>query len=109
MLASLWVEAVEDVGMRVVIGWARVLVLALGCSSCSYIFVSGKPANVEALPPSEPVECTTSKAAPVLDTVFGALEVARTGYALSLHDSDYSGQQLTRGAERNIDPKYPTP
>jgi hypothetical protein len=80
-------------------GRAGVLGLILSCSGCSFLFVRGKPANVEALPPSEPVECTTSKASPILDTVFAGLEVARTGYALSRTDSDYSGSQLTRGAD----------
>jgi hypothetical protein len=73
--------------------------MVFGCSGCSYIFVTGKPANAESLPPSEPVECSTSKAAPVLDTVFGSLEIARTAYALSRSDGDYSGQPLSRGAD----------
>jgi hypothetical protein len=45
------------------------------------------------------VECTTSKVAPVLDTVFAGLEVARTGYALSQTEADYQGQPLSRGAD----------
>jgi len=81
------------------LGRAGVLGLILSCSGCSFLFVRGKPANVEALPPSEPVECTTSKASPILDTVFAGLEVARTGYAVSRSDSDYHGAQLTRGAD----------
>jgi len=85
--------------MITLIGRAGILGLILSCTGCSFLFVRGKPANVEAMPPSEPVECTTSKASPILDTVFAGLEVARTGYALSRTDSDYSGSQLTRGAD----------
>ena len=84
------------------LGRAAVLGLVLACSGCSYIFVTGKPANVEALPPSEPITCTTSKVTPILDTVFAGLEVARTAYAVSLSDGDYSGQPLNRGADIGI-------
>ena len=85
--------------MNCELGRAAVLGLVLACSGCSYVFVTGKPANVEALPPSEPITCTTSKASPVLDTVFAGLEVARTVYAVSSDDSAYRGQTLTRGAD----------
>ena len=85
--------------MSMFLGRAVCLSLILSCTGCSFLFVSGKPTNTEALPPSEPVECTTSKASPVLDTVFAGLEVARTGYALSLKDGDYQGQTLSRGAD----------
>ena len=85
--------------MRVFFGRAAAFSLILSCSGCSFLFVKGKPANTEAFPPSEAVECTTSKAAPVLDTVFAGLELARTGYAVSLDDSKYRGQTLSRGAD----------
>ena len=80
-------------------GLALSSLMVFGCGGCSYIFVSGKPSNAESLPPSEPVECTSSKVAPVLDTVFAGLEVVRTGYALSQTEADYRGQQLSRGAD----------
>jgi hypothetical protein len=51
------------------------------------------------LGPSKPVECTTSKMAPVFDTLFAGLELVRTGVALSADDYDYRDFPISRGAD----------
>jgi hypothetical protein len=73
--------------------------LVLACSGCSFIFVSGPPSNVEKLPPSEPVECTTSVAAPVLDLLGTGVEVVRTGLAIGARDGDYRDAPISRSSD----------
>src|SRR5262245_18743225 len=75
---------------------AASLVLSTGCS---LIFVSGPPDHPETLPPSAPIDCTSSKVTPVIDTVVTGLQVVRTAVAASAHDSDYSGQPISRQAD----------
>jgi hypothetical protein len=83
--------------------WRTVIVgLALSSTGCSFLFVRRTPPHVERLPPSEPVACTSGVAAPVLDTVFGAYEAFRTGYALSQKDADYRGEVLSRDTDIGI-------
>lgn len=70
----------------------------LSCG-CSLLFVSGPPKNAERIPPSEPLECTTSKLAPGVDTAVAAYQVFRTGYALSRTSADYAGQPINQEAD----------
>ena len=67
-----------------------------GASGCSILFTKGPPTRVE---PHEPIRCTKSYAAPVVDGLITVLHVARTLYAVSLTDRDYQGMQLTREAD----------
>lgn len=66
---------------------------------CSLLFTTKPPRNIETLPPSAPVECTTSKAAPVIDTVVAGLQVIRTAVAASADDSDYEDAPISREAD----------
>jgi hypothetical protein len=78
------------------------LIACFGASfncACSFIFVKGAPASVEKLPPTERVECTSSKVAPVVDTLIAGYQVFRTGYALSRSDADYTGEPIKRNAD----------
>lgn len=78
------------------------IVTCLGASlncACSFIFVKAPPAAVEKLPISEPVSCTTSKVAPIIDTLLGGYQVFRTGYALSRNEADYAGAPIGRNAD----------
>jgi hypothetical protein len=79
------------------------LVLAAGMllQGCSFIFVDTPPPRYAEAPPapSEPIACTSSVAAPVVDTVIGAFEVIRTGFALSASDSAYTNYPISRGAD----------
>lgn len=71
-------------------------VLGRGSCGCSFIFVKG--------PPSEPrharvIDCTTSKLAPLLDSLFGGFEVVRTGLSIGASDASYQGAPISRGAD----------
>ena len=77
---------------------------ALSCA-CSFIFVSGPPARAETHEPRvrpEPVDCTSSKAAPIIDTVIAGYQAFRTGYALQADDSDYVDVPIKREADIGI-------
>jgi len=67
-------------------------------TGCSYIFVS-TPATPAGGGMERANDCTSSKVAPVLDTVFGTLEVARTAVAVGNDDNDYMDQPLSREAD----------
>jgi hypothetical protein len=60
------------------------MVLSFQTSGCSLAFMT-KPSVPVAIP-NRPVECTTSRAAPVLDTVCTASFVALGSYGMSLTD-----------------------
>ena len=67
-------------------------------TGCSYIFVS-TPSTPSGGGMERANDCTSSKVAPVLDTVFGTLEVARTAVAVGNDDGDYVDQPLSREAD----------
>lgn len=67
-------------------------------SGCSALFVTSAPANAASLPTSEPIECTTSPVAPVVDSTITLLEIARTLYAVS-GEGNYSGFPISRGTD----------
>ena len=75
-------------GLRASRSWVLAASVAL-TPGCSYIFTSGGP----------PPHCSTSKAPPILDTVFGGFEVVRTGIALSNGEEDYVGAPISREAD----------
>lgn len=68
-------------------------------SGCSFLFVKSPPANAEKLPPTEPVDCTTSQVAPAIDALIAGFQVVRTGYAVSQSESDYVGAPIKRSAD----------
>lgn len=70
----------------------------LSCG-CSFLFVTKPPANLERLPPSAPVECTTSRAAPLIDTAIAAFQVYRTATALNAKEWDYRDAPISRDAD----------
>jgi hypothetical protein len=71
------------------------LAVAMLAGGCSFIFVS-RPTEEDR---RGSARCTTSNAAPVVDTLLTAFQVVRTGYALSLSDADYEGRGLSRSAD----------
>jgi hypothetical protein len=85
--------------------WVRVSKIglwgaALGLGGCSFIFVDAPPPRrAERVAPHSAVKCTTSKAAPVVDTIITGLEVVRTAVAAGASEGDYNGAPISRGAD----------
>jgi len=73
-------------------------VVALACSSCSFIFVH-PPHHADDQLTGVPRHCTSSPAAPIVDAAIGTLQVVRTGLALSNDESAYQGQPISRSAD----------
>ena len=63
---------------------------------CSWLFVEAPRAQVT---PSQPVTCTRSKAAPIIDSVVTGLQTVRVVYALSQSEADYDDFPISRGAD----------
>ncbi len=74
-------------------------IVAINSVGCSFAFVNAAPDHAAQAPAQQPVECTSGRAAPVIDTIIGAYQLVRTGYALQADDSDYSGTGFTREAD----------
>lgn len=66
---------------------------------CSLIFVTPPPDRPprEGTPPD--AECTTSNAAPIIDTGVAGFELIRTVLAIGAEDSDYNDAPISRGAD----------
>lgn len=72
------------------------LCFASSLGGCSFLFVERAPAKVA--PDTRP-DCTTSVAAPVVDTVVATLQGVRTVIALAASDADYSDAPISREAD----------
>lgn len=72
---------------------------ALACSGCSLIFVKSPPNYVARPTPHPNADCTTSRAAPIIDGLIGGYEVFRTAYALQASEGDYYGSPISREAD----------
>jgi hypothetical protein len=72
------------------------LVLVVGvaflANACSFVFVSGPPANHRQLPY---FDCTSSKTVPILDTLWAGLQTAN--FALAVTRSDAEWDELFSG------------
>jgi len=69
---------------------------------CSFLFTTAPktvPAHAESVSEYEPSNCTTSKAAPIVDTVIAGLEGVRTGIALAADKSVYANAPISREAD----------
>jgi hypothetical protein len=81
--------------------------LALACAApwlggCSFLFTTAPPSQSERSRSRGPIECTTSKAAPVVDTVFTGLQMVRIGAAVAVEDSVYRDSPISREADIGI-------
>ena len=78
--------------------WALILGLAGVLPGCSFLFTTA-PKHADS--PAEFVsnKCTTSKAAPIVDSVLAGLEGVRTGVALAADKSAYQNAPISRGAD----------
>lgn len=86
---------------KATLGVGAVLAAGLTCG-CSFVFVSGPPEHPEKVPPNQHIDCTSGKAAPIVDTVIAGYQVFRTGYALAQKDSDYARFPISRPADIGI-------
>jgi hypothetical protein len=80
---------------------------ALTCAApwlagCSVLFTTSPPSDAERLPAGAPIECTTTKAAPIVDSVLAGLQVARVGLAAAADDSVYRDAPISREADIGI-------
>jgi hypothetical protein len=77
------------------------LTLAFASSGCSLIFVKPPPRAPLRPVDGSPTACTSSKLAPVLDTLGAGLEGVRIAYAATAPDSVYADpkQPLSRAAD----------
>jgi hypothetical protein len=81
---------------------ARTLVvscLLLLSSGCSFIFSEGPPPQHRALPY---FDCSSSYAPPVLDTVWGGINLLGAAMAAGQTDADYADKEVSRGATIGI-------
>ncbi len=79
---------------------ALALITSLALTGCSFLFASGPPAQHRQLPI---FECTTSRAAPIADTVFGVLQVIGIAITASQSEAEYNeANEITKGGRDPI-------
>jgi hypothetical protein len=84
------------------VGAALILSLLGGLPGCSFLFTTApksEPTYGGAPSEYQSSSCTTSKAAPIVDTVIAGLEGVRTGIALAADKSDYESAPISKGAD----------
>jgi hypothetical protein len=74
--------------------------LAVACSGCSFLFTKRAPAD--ALDAEDPPKCTSSVAAPVVDTAITTFQVVRVALAARAEDYQYQGMPFDRQADIGI-------
>jgi hypothetical protein len=72
--------------------------VALASTGCSVLLTTKAPSQADLPAPSAPIQCTSSRAAPIVDAALAALEAARTAVDLSVDESKYRGAPLGRNA-----------
>ena len=85
--------------MKVKWGMFPMLVVSLLCSRCSLVFVTQAPSDVEKIPPDSELDCTSSKAAPIIDTGIAVAQGVRAAFAADADDSTYEDAPITREAD----------
>lgn len=100
-MATRWIreECRWSSGLRRWLTPAWLSIAALPLSGCSFLFVDGPPDHPERVSRQSELRCTTSKAAPIIDTVIAGYQVIRTGAAVAASDSTYDGAPISRGAD----------
>ena len=79
--------------------WLAMSMLVAGCSPT---FMTPPPPGSAAGVARPSVDCTTSYAWPVVDTVLGAYQLGGVVYAATLDDSRYDGYPISRKADMAI-------
>ena len=70
--------------------------IALQCVGCSFVFTSGPPPRDERPPPPQPIDCSTSRVPPLLDTAFTGFQAFRIVTAVAASNGDYSDAPISR-------------
>lgn len=78
---------------------AWLLPLALPLSGCSFLFVDAPPAHPERYSTHSEMPCTSSKVAPIIDSVLAGYELVRTTAAVAASDDAYDDLPISRGAD----------
>src|SRR5689334_10820618 len=78
---------------------AGVVATSMTSLGCSFLFTTKTPDHPEHIPPTMPLQCTTTRAAPIVDTVIAGLEAVRTVVALNAKESDYTGSTIDRSSD----------
>jgi hypothetical protein len=71
----------------------------LPLTGCSFLFVDAPPEHPERHSRRSEMPCTSSKVAPIIDTVLAGYEAVRTATAVAASDSDYDGIPISREAD----------
>lgn len=80
-----------------------VLMAAPHLVGCSALFVTGPPSSSDPPPPLDrPLECTTSDAAPLVDTAIVGVQAVRVVYAAQAKDHEYRDFPINRTADLSI-------
>ncbi len=77
-------------------------VTACNAIGCSFVFTRSPPEHPELVPVQHPIECTSSKAAPIVDVIITGFQVVRTSLAIAADDEQYEDFPITRGADIGI-------
>lgn len=76
------------------------LVTSLALTGCSFLFTSGPPAQHRQLPY---FECSTSRAAPIADTIFGVAQVVGIAITASQSEAEFNkANEVTEGGRDPI-------
>jgi hypothetical protein len=104
MAARTWHK--RDRARRHALSAVAIVALYLGAPAlpgCSFVFLeAAPPAPATPEEARRPVHCTTSVAAPVIDTVLAGFEVVRTGVALGAGEHAYDDYPVSRGADVGV-------
>lgn len=78
---------------------ALLSLVLVASSGCSFLFTTQAPSNVDLARTPGPVECTSGRAAPIVDTILATLEVAGIGLAATQPDSYYADYPISRSTD----------
>jgi hypothetical protein len=82
--------------------WSLLVCLAGSSCGCSLTFMNTAPADAARGQARPHVDCTTSYAAPVIDTVLATYQLVGVGYAATLDDNDYEDYPISRQTDMAI-------
>jgi hypothetical protein len=88
-----------DMGRRLCVSRFLFLGAIVMTSGCSFLFTKKLPSEPDRLSVIAPIKCTSSQAAPIVDSAVGALQVVRTALAINADDSAYTESLISREAD----------